>query len=145
MGRSVSTPRYSIFKTFIPFQVNEENDEDFDYDYEWECFVESLIYHLTNRYPSLETCNKWIEREDHVILENRHSYIGISEYCGLVSVWGVRKLDYANDYYRENGCLSEQWLNQVGRNIVGYLKSVGFDVYIKQGTFSNGVGDYFKA
>lgn len=139
MGRSVSSPRHTVFHTYLPFIYDEENEDTWEY----QDFKENLQYNLIEKYKSLSPCDKWIDREDHAILENDHSYIGISEYCGLVCLWGVCKEDYIDRYDNDRG-LAENWLCQVGIKIDDFLAKIGYDVYIKQGTFSNGEGVYFK-
>jgi hypothetical protein len=78
----------------------------------WDDFQEDLTESLIAYYPSLTPCDKWLGRgrsEDHAILENDLVYIGVSEYCRLVSLWVIAKEnDYttARDLNMANGFIS---------------------------------------
>lgn len=55
----------------------------------WDDFVTELRTTLRRAFPSLEEVDEWLGREDLALLANRLVYIGVSEYCGLVSLWCV--------------------------------------------------------
>lgn len=105
--------------------------------------VENLRDVLTARFKSVEPCDKWLDREDHAIAENRHAYFGISEYGGVASVWVVRKQDDDGYHgYREN--LSQHWVNSIRKafravvaETVGEKNTLTFC-----GRFSNGESMY---
>jgi hypothetical protein len=110
MGRSVS---YASGSIAIAYQYNEQ-DHDFEYT------IEDIREYAKSLWPSFSNCDKWLDREDHAMLENKHAYIGISEYCGLISVWLVPK---NNDNLSSNFCYliknkfvkSFSTLNKIGR------------------------------
>lgn len=81
MSRSVSTPSGA---EAIGYAYCEDL-EDFDF------YVDYLRSVCMKRYPSLSVCNRWIGREDRAVLENRHAYVTVSEYCGLIAVCTVPK------------------------------------------------------
>jgi len=83
-------------------------------------------------WPSFDNCDKWFGREDRVLLQNELSYIGISEYCGLVLIWIVPR----TDDLRRN--LSENWCNQIAAR---FLKE--FSEYQPIARASNGV-EFFQ-
>ncbi len=96
MGRSVSYPGgYSVvtFKEWFKPELEpgenyrEPEPEDFDY------FLEDLTEYAPTLWPSLGPCDVWLGNENHAVLENAHAYIGVSEYCGLASLWIVPKVD----------------------------------------------------
>jgi hypothetical protein len=134
MGRSVDYLSRSQKVVYIPFEVENEFDSEFDSEFEWDCFYEDLINILCEKYPSLYTVkNKWDGRETRIILENDLCQIGLSEYCGLVSV-SIR----VNEYY-EYYNIAESWINRINFEKVLNEK---FNALHKIGTFSNGESIY---
>jgi hypothetical protein len=130
MGRSVDYLSRSQKVVYIPFEVENE----FDSEFEWDYFYEDLINILCEKYPSLYTVkNKWDGRETRIILENDLCQIGLSEYCGLVSV-SIR----VNEYY-EYYNIAESWINRI--NFERVLNE-RFNTLHKIGTFSNGESIY---
>lgn len=133
MGRSVSYAMGSEIVVYL----------DFKEPYEWDDFVDSLYEILTDKYKSLTKCDEWVGREDHAILENELIHIGISEYCGLVSLWVVPK---SGDFYTVNTekfYLARNYCNQIEkgfRNLI--LQHFPRCVYTRLGTFSNGESVY---
>jgi len=84
MGRSVSTHRHAVATVYLHPEFENNNDGD---TYEWDSFVEDLQENvLKPRYLSLVACNRWQDRENHVIMENSHVEVSVSEYCGCVAV-----------------------------------------------------------
>lgn len=83
MGRSVSTHRHSVSTVFLH---PEFGTDDVYFDFDWREFVDDVKAVLQHKYPSLCECDRWQDREDHVILENSQVEISVSEYCGLVAV-----------------------------------------------------------
>lgn len=77
MGRSVSTHRHAVATAFI----QHEGDQD-----DWFDFIDNLRDTLTSRYPTLSNADRWQDREDHIIMDNRMCEVSVSEYCGLVAV-----------------------------------------------------------
>lgn len=158
MGRSVSIPRNTIvvcYKDVSMFGVSNwcyecelETDgpghpctgrgevcDECDQDqarFDWEWFIEDIQERATDQWSSLSKCDEWIEREDHAILENKFCYIGVSEYCGLASIWiAVKQDDCYYDMAVSN--FAEHWCRQIEpkfRELFGELRKVD--------TFSNG-------
>lgn len=125
MSRSVSyaTGSKVVIYDYIPEGSLE--DECF-----FEYYTENIREYIKEKYPSFEDCEKWIGREDKAILENKFVYIGISEYCGLISLWIKPKEEYIN--------LEEKFI----RSITPYF--MGLASLRKMGTFSNGEAVYKK-
>ena len=115
MGRSVS---YASGSIAIAYSHIEPEDEEFDF------IIEDRREYGKSLWPSLSNCDEWLDKEDCAILENDHCYIGVSEYCGLVSTWLVPK---------EENNLSVAWCNQIKDK---FMKS--FSTLNKVATASNG-------
>ena len=131
MGRSVSYATGSTSVCYRTFKPETPEDSQF----EWEYFEDWLRETAAAAWPSLEPCdNTWLGREDHAILENAHAYIGVSEYCGLVSIWLAPK---DNSEHPE---LSEHWCNQISAKFEKL-----FGEYRKIATASNGESFYERA
>jgi hypothetical protein len=83
MSRSVSIPSGALGVAFASFMCDIDEDASLEFS---DCIfrMQSL---LKAKYPSLESCNLWIGREDRACLQNRNCSIGVSEYNGLVAVW----------------------------------------------------------
>ena len=98
---------------------------------DWDMFKEDIEQQLISMFPSLDTCDRWDGRETHIFLENDHAEIGISEYCGLVSV-SVRAKDDNEGYGYDRTGLAQKWVERVKDKFltIGTLNRVG--------TFSNG-------
>ena len=80
MGRSVSTHRHAVETVFInPEGVNDSDD----LQYLLEDIRDNV---LREKFPSLQKCDRWQDREDHVIAENQRGEVSVSEYCGLVAI-----------------------------------------------------------
>jgi hypothetical protein len=117
MGRSVSTPSEAVQTAFASTDIDDE--------YDFRDAIDNLKGVAQHRMPSLYSCDEWIGREDHAILQNDHAYIGVSEYCGLVAVWVVPK----------DGALAEHWCSQINLRPLAECFGQGLR---RQGTFSNG-------
>lgn len=131
MARTVSTPHNAYCVTYLNLS-RHISEEDYDNEYEFQLLLESITETLMERYPSLYPVNKWIDREDKVILENRLVQIGVSEYCGLMALWVIPR--YENDYSVDN--LSQKFSRTIEPTIngLGDLRKVA--------TFSNGEAMY---
>jgi hypothetical protein len=130
MGRSVSYPAGAI----VAFDHwDEEPDEQGFNDWSW--METGLRARIKEIFPGFEPCDKWIGREDHAIAENSFAYFGISEYCGLVALWLVRKeLDWDSS---ANEAMQDRWLAQVEKKFLAT-----FGTLRKLGSMSNGEGVY---
>jgi len=127
MGRSVSTPTGAV-------AIAYRDVSDFQDEFEWQFFQENIIDQLQTAFPSLAEANSWIGREDHVVLENSHCKITISEYCGLAAISLVPETHdcyYSEDIALQN--LADHWCNQISDKFVNLLSEL-----TKVGTFSNG-------
>lgn len=92
MGRSVSTHRHSVCTVYLHPEF-----EDGD-DFAWTDFVDCLREVLQEKFPSLRNADRWLDREDHIILENSRVEVSVSEYCGLVSVC-LAPIDDCNGFH----------------------------------------------
>ena len=129
MGRSVSTPSGAVAIAYRDVSYMEDGDT-----WEWENFQEHIIDDLKNAFPSLSEADGWIGREDHIILENGHCQVTISEYCGLAAISLVPETHdcyYSEDIAKQN--LADHWCHQVSDKFVELLSELN-----KVGTFSNG-------
>lgn len=126
MSRSVNYLDYADHVAYI-------DASGIEHDYEWDDFTDELESRLTDLFPSLETASEWDNNETRIILENHHAVIGLSEYCGLVSV-SIRHKD--DD---EQVGLHKHWVDSIESKFlsIGELKKVG--------TFSNGEAVFERA
>ena len=136
MARSVSTPSNC---TAICYQDATHIEDSF----EWDDFKSMIEEQVQSIFPSMDNCDKWLDREDHAIMENSFAYIGISEYCGLVAIWLKSKGDeYEGSYYADEARLAnlaDGWCNRV----IPTFEST-FSEYERVATFSNGEAAYQK-
>jgi hypothetical protein len=131
MSRSVSVP-YNAVAVAYQNVLTFEDDEDSG-NFAWEDFIADSKAIAKNNFPSFYDCDKWLGNEDHAILENRFAYFGVSEYCGLASIWIILK--DMDDFPQ----LAENWADSIQSKfdtIFGNLRKVG--------TFSNGEAVYEK-
>ena len=146
MGRSVSTPSNAIVAYYdvsdFGHTYDDENDcIDYDSYCEWQAqddwgyFKEGMIDQVKELFPSMSECEEWIGREDLAIAENQLAYFGVSEYCGVASVWIVAK----EDQYGNDNPLAEAWVNKISDKF-----HKNFGDYARVGTFSNGESVYMK-
>ena len=132
MSRSVSVPNNAAWSVYIYPERNGETDHDFgDFAQSWDNFIEDLRNLFIDGFKSLHICDRWLGREDRVILENDHAYIGVSEYNGVVSVWCVPIDD-------EKLSLHENWAGQIERKAQRTISEAGYEVMVSGGRFSNG-------
>lgn len=130
MGRSVSVARDALLVTYTQWY---DPSEEYIADY-WDFFVEDLQGAVCSLWPSFETCDEWIGREDHAIAENGLGYIGVSEYCGLCSIWFAPKhndYNYSDTHNRED--LAKGFATRIGKKF-----QASFGTLELLGRFSNG-------
>ena len=131
MGRSVSYPSGSEVVIYSHFDYSDDEYVD---QYRFDDCVNELSHLLIKQFPSLYESEEYIGREDRVFVENDLVYIGLSEYCGIISVWVKPK-----DQYYDFGC-------RFAHQIENKLKQIVNDVFgirlTKIGTFSNGESIY---
>lgn len=114
-----------------------EQDPSDDWDYYCEDFQREMI----RAFPSLSECDEWVGREDHALLENDYCRIGVSEYCGLVSMWVQPK----DPHYSENeswDARRDHWIAQIGPKFHKVAGTCFGTALRKLGSFSNGEGVY---
>jgi len=137
MGRSVDHLTHAKWVTYFCLEGSED---EFEREIEWRDLVDNIKYPLMKKYPSLDEANEW-DGETRVILENSLVQIGISEYCGLVSV-SIR----TNDSNYEYESLAENFIDRTWGNMVKLMRrSTYHEPLSKVGTFSNGNSIFEKA
>lgn len=137
MGRSVSTPHNCEVVCYR--DVSHMTDE-----WDWDFFKEWIVEDCKSKWKSLYESDEWLGREDKVLLENEHCYIGVSEYCGLAAIWLKSKgEDYEDSYYPEEASLAN--LANHFTKVIGPGFEKMFSEFKKIGTFSNGESVYEKA
>lgn len=137
MGRSVSTHRHAVATVYLHLQFEDEHDASF----EWESFIEDLQDNvLSPRYPSMRRCDRWMDRENHIIMENSQVEVSVSEYCGCVAICLAPKFgDYDNDAWNE--AQAHRMAAAFQKYLTKMFKSCAMT---KVGTFSNGESVYEK-
>lgn len=126
MGRSVSHHRYAVHKAY----VDVSHMDTFD----WNDYLIELRAQAAKLWPSMYECDKWDDREDHIIMQNNYALFGISEYCGLACIW------LAENGQIETGDMqarADHWLKQVEKKF-----HANFGELEKLGSMSNGEGVY---
>jgi hypothetical protein len=88
MGRSVSYHRYAVCKVYLqdPAGLHADDVDDWLAQEYWRDFIADLQSLIKSRYPSMSECDRWADREEHIILENSRGEVSVSEYCGLVCI-----------------------------------------------------------
>lgn len=99
MSRSVSIPAGAELIAYQDVTWVEDPEE-------YDAFLQQLCTSMTKLWPSIESADWFIGREDQVIAENGHAHFGVSAYCGLAAVWAVPKDDEERNLHRH-------WLNQI--------------------------------
>ena len=122
MSRSVSYASGAVAVAYAAHDPSRFEEDDFDF------VIEDLQNYASTLWPSLSPCDEWLGREDHAILENDHCFIGLSEYCGLISYWLIPK----DEEWGRNG-IAAHWCEQIKAK---FLKTFG--TLRKVATFSNG-------
>jgi hypothetical protein len=135
MSRSVSYLNNAEVVLYFPFQYSDSPDF---YNFEWDDMVDNLIYEIKAKLPSYYILkDEWDNRETRIILQNNLCIIGISEYCGLVSLSvAPRENDYNERWAREQ--FSVYHANQIKSTLEKVITTLGLNRLNKIGTFSNG-------
>lgn len=149
MGRSVSYLNNAEVIIYFPTpeyqQVGEEYDEYLG-QLAWDDLILNLTYEIKAKLPSYQIeKGKWDGRETKIILSNSLCNIGISEYCGLVSL-SVAPIDrnYCTEYqYRENFAVHHA--KQIEKTLQSIVDGLTGSRLVRQGTFSNGTGVFALA
>lgn len=136
MGRSVSYLSHAEHKIF--FQYESEYEED------WRDLIYTIKESINEVAPSLTSPSRdrWDGGDTQIILANDHAEIGISEYCGLVSL-SIR-VNETDQYYTGPNSLSLRWIRQMWQPMIITMMKNGMTFYNKNGSFSNGEGAYGK-
>lgn len=139
MGRSVNY----LNNAEVVLYFNTEIEDSF----EWSEMVQDLIVAIKSKLPSYyASINKWDNRETRIILDNKFCNIGISEYCGLVSLSVAPKEQteyYSDNQYKQNFAIHHA--RQIEKTLQKCLDNLGLNRLNKLGTFSNGESIYQKA
>lgn len=120
MARSVSVPHNALVVAYRAAS-DDECADDLDYLRDW----------IKELFPAASACDYWIGREDYAICENGLVYFGVSEYCGLMSVWITPKDGKEG--------LAERWAGSVEDKFKN-----AFSEYNLVGRFSNGEAVYSR-
>ena len=119
MGRSVSYASGSLLVAYDQL----EYEDDFDAREGWKDYLLYLQDTARELWPSFwDIGAEWAGREDRIILRNRLAEFGVSEYCGLVSIWVRPRPD------AEMPALAEKWVWSIQKKFFenfGSLKLVG--------------------
>jgi hypothetical protein len=129
-----------------------DEDEDFDNwmwsEYsngdaadEFQSYLEWVQDTVIEQWTSFEKTDEWVGNENHVIAQNAHSIVTISEYSGCVAIClGAR---YDRDGYWEDSTelanLGAHWRKQIANKF-----EERFSTLNKIATFSNGESVYTK-
>tara|TARA_B100000035_G_scaffold262119_1_gene233436 strand:- start:1950 stop:2375 length:426 start_codon:yes stop_codon:yes gene_type:complete len=138
MGRSVSVPRDAeVFYLDLSEMFEREEWDENDWDWLQEAIVDSFM-----QWPSVETAEEWIGREDHVLAKNGLAKFGISTYCNIASVWVVPIEEGHNQYGDRIDItdLSKNWIAKTWPKV----KKRWPNRMERGGTMSNGVSFYRK-
>lgn len=167
MGRSVMTLNDATVIAYDYLEPDEasyreqwddmDGDEQEYYDFDFDRFMWNLwnedyadVFHwylvgiqdmLAEQWKSFEPVDRWIGQELHVIAENAHSLVTISEYGGSVAICLGPNYD-RGDYWRdpsEISGLGENWRNKISERF-----EKRFSTLQKLGTFSNGESVFQK-
>ena len=146
MGRSVNYLDNAEVVLYFPIE-NEYNEAgEFDEDLsqmEWDDTVRNLQCEIRARLPSYyDVKDKWGNRETRIILETNLCSIGISEYCGLVSLSVAPR---NNDYDAWHEIFALRHANQIQGTLEKVLNDLGLTNLRKVGTASNGEAFFQKA
>ncbi|MEC5129017.1 hypothetical protein VSU19_19810 [Verrucomicrobiales bacterium BCK34] len=150
MARSVSHHPSAIEVIYlhgITFESDISYPDDFDFqtdegpafDYlDFSDFLDDLQETAQGRYPSFHPCDRWVGREDHVILENGAAEVSVAEYGGLISISLAPKDGSDWDYDRETA-RNANWTGRISTNFRKLLRRRFKPfVQIPLGTASNG-------
>jgi hypothetical protein len=153
MGRSVSYPRgASVVYAETPTNsycascgdyageggcdCSEEDRDWREGEVDWDWVMDDHRQTLRAMFPSFWDADEWLDREDHVLARNSLVSFGVSEYCGLMSIWLVPRGDLENAGLE---AFAERWIAAV---LPKFRKAFG--QYEKLGSMSNGEGVFRK-
>lgn len=129
MARSVSHANNSVHIAYSHLDADDCDD--------WGWYSEDFQSQLVEAFPSLERVSKWVGREDKAVAENSFAYFGVSEYCGLVSMWVASKdADWRQSASWE--ALRDGWIASIGPRFHRIANSCFGQALVQTGRFSNG-------
>jgi hypothetical protein len=102
---------------------------------DFDMLIEDFRDHLRHMFPSVVSADDWIDREDHVLAENKLARFGMSEYCGLVSYWVVPSMP--DPRTTNHDAFADRWIASIADKFVA-----AFGELTKVGSLSNGEGVY---
>lgn len=142
MGRSVSELSNSTRVLYINYETEYENEDGgIVYDeFAYDDLKDNCKSAIKSLFPSFKNSDRWEGNETRIILENQLVEIGISEYCGLVSI-SARPNDYAYDNGKHG--LADTFINKIWDKLKFELKNYS-DVLVRVGGFSDGTSVYQK-
>ena len=138
MGRSVMT--YGDNSIYL-----ELNDDEIMESYDWDYYYENLSDLICEKFKSMDCSvadNKYYGNEGRVICQNQFAEVIVCAYYNVVSV-NICVRDDAYEYNLEN--IAQRWCDSIENNFAKMLKDAGYNVLMRQGTFSNGVSVYMSA
>lgn len=122
-------------------EAHEDECHERDHDYEWSQCVEHFQSEMMEAFKSLSTCDEWLDSEDRALLENNYCHIGVSSYCGLVSMWVTPKEATFHDLPGFDG-LRDRWISQIEAKFFNTANGCFGTALNKLGSMSNGEGVY---
>ncbi len=127
MGRSVDYLRRAQHVAYFEWPSYECDEGEQHYE-DADIVIDDIRESIKSEFPQFSSEDKWDGRETHIILSGYGAEVGLSEYCGLCTL-SIRVEDDTSDDV-EN---IESWIDANWDNI-----SLGYNMYRKVGTFSNG-------
>lgn len=82
MSRSVAVPSDALVVAYAAFECDDADEARFEFS---ACLNDAQNY-IRERHRGYTLADRWFGGECRVIAENSQTVIGVSEYCGLVSV-----------------------------------------------------------
>jgi hypothetical protein len=127
MSRTVSRPTNALATAY------QFIEDDYRYDV-WNDYLADIQSIAQQLWPSFYPVDKWLDNENHAILENQHATLGVSEYSGLVAIWLTPNY---SEYYPQHDAIAEYWIAQVSPR---FMRT--FATLAHVATFSNGEAVY---
>jgi len=136
MSRSVSYLRNAELVLYAETPGAEDEDSFF-----WDDTIGEFKMAMCKAFPSLEECDEWSGREDHIILRNQLAEFAVSEYCGLTSI-SARPVESSSWYACPSEAMKSRWIAQVAPRVAKIVKDCFGGTLNLVGRFSNGEAVY---